>query len=263
VLKHRLLTAAIALPLLFLVLWIGGPLLTAVVFLFFLLMNFEFYTLATAFGFGRRLQLTLISALIPIGFLISGPAGFAGGVVLAAMLALAFQPLYTEREQHQPEFRENLSTAALGVIYPGIIGAVLVVVTRGPEANIAIAWLLSVVFFSDTLAYFTGRLLGKRKLSPRISPNKTIEGAIGGLIGAVIGSFACAAVLGLSHPWYELALFALIAGVFAQLGDLIESLVKRAYEVKDSGSLLPGHGGVLDRLDSILFAAPILFFMIF
>src|SRR5258705_13461195 len=113
---------------------------------------------------------------------------------------------------------------------------------------------------SDTLAFFVGHALGRRKLAPRISPGKTIEGALGGLIGGVSGALL---VRWLGLPGLPLAhaplLGALVAG-FGICGDLVESLLKRWAGGKDSGALLPGHGGMLDRIDSLLFGAPVLYY---
>lgn len=111
----------------------------------------------------------------------------------------------------------------------------------------------------DTMAYFTGRAIGRRKLAPAVSPNKTVEGAVGGLLGSV----GCAVLYAHGFlpevpPGYAAAAGAAV-GIFGQAGDLFESLVKRAAGVKDSGTLLPGHGGILDRADGILAAGPVLY----
>ena len=114
-----------------------------------------------------------------------------------------------------------------------------------------------VVFAGDTGAYFTGRLLGRHKLYPVISPNKTIEGSVGGLVFSVAGAFLVRSVwlpeLGVSGC----VLIGTVGGAMGQIGDLVESALKRACGVKDSGRLLPGHGGFLDRLDGLIFAAPV------
>jgi phosphatidate cytidylyltransferase len=119
-------------------------------------------------------------------------------------------------------------------------------------------FILFVLWSTDSGAYFTGRAIGKRKLWPEISPKKTIEGSIGGIVAA----FVIAVLFQLLFPLYESMAVALIAAlvisVFGQLGDLVESAFKRHYGVKDSGSILPGHGGILDRCDSWLFVLPIL-----
>jgi phosphatidate cytidylyltransferase len=112
----------------------------------------------------------------------------------------------------------------------------------------------------DSAAYYLGSLFGKRKLYPAVSPNKSIEGALGGLAGSLVGSLLFRQLF---FPELGLLLClgaALIVGAVGQTGDLFESLLKRSCGVKDSGTIIPGHGGVLDRLDSILFAAPVIWF---
>ena len=118
----------------------------------------------------------------------------------------------------------------------------------------------------DTLAYYTGRLFGKHKLCPEISPKKTIEGAAGGLIGGIIGTVALALILGhqgIGIGWY--VLLGAVLGTLCQFGDLAASLIKRQFGAKDFGNLLPGHGGLMDRLDSTIFILPVvwLFFYLF
>jgi phosphatidate cytidylyltransferase len=116
----------------------------------------------------------------------------------------------------------------------------------------------AIVWLGDTGAYFAGRSLGRHKLYELISPKKTVEGAVGGLLASVLGAWGMAAWI---HPYlapWKVITAAVLGGVVAQCGDLVESAFKRAYGVKDSGKLLPGHGGVLDRLDGFLFAAPVL-----
>lgn len=116
------------------------------------------------------------------------------------------------------------------------------------------------IWTCDSVAYFIGRKFGKHKLFERVSPNKTWEGAIGGFIGAVT-AFLIAGTIALPYLSLGHALICgCIIGVFGQLGDLVESLLKRDADVKDSSSLIPGHGGVLDRFDSLLFVAPLIFF---
>lgn len=111
---------------------------------------------------------------------------------------------------------------------------------------------------SDTLAYFAGSLLGRHKLCPAISPGKTFEGAIGGLIGSIAGVVAMGWLCGL--PVVHMAFLGLLIGIVAPLGDLAESALKRFAGVKDSGNILPGHGGILDRFDAIMFSVPVVYY---
>lgn len=162
-------------------------------------------------------------------------------------------------EADPAEKARRAATLSLGAIY---VGGLLAMYPRTLLLPRGEHWvLLGVVAVSvgDTMAYFTGRAIGRRKLAPSISPNKTVEGAVGGLLGSV----GCAVLY--AHGFlpgvpagYAAAAGAAV-GVFGQAGDLFESVVKRAAGVKDSGTILPGHGGILDRADGILAAGPILY----
>jgi phosphatidate cytidylyltransferase len=164
------------------------------------------------------------------------------------------------------------ATTSFGVAYVGLQAPYLVVVAHlapaGGSASTAIgalglrsgsAWmllLLLVVWGYDTGAYLTGRWLGRRRLIDHISPSKTVEGLAGGLIAATLAAGIGAALVGLD-AWQPLVIGPLV-GLAAQAGDLAESMVKRSAGKKESGFLVPGHGGILDRIDSFLFAAPVL-----
>lgn len=118
------------------------------------------------------------------------------------------------------------------------------------------------IWSTDSGAYFVGKSLGKRKLWPEISPNKTVEGFVGGIVIALVLSTIFQLVANLPIPYFYLLLITLFLSVFGQIGDLVESALKRHYDVKDSGKILPGHGGVLDRFDSFLFVMPFLYFLL-
>jgi phosphatidate cytidylyltransferase len=148
--------------------------------------------------------------------------------------------------------------AITGIFYCGFMATTLSMCKRdfGPYGGDVVLLILLLAWIGDTGAYFAGRFLGKSKLYPAVSPKKTWAGAIGGLAG----SFAATAVMKVLRleelSWLDVALIAIPGGVLGQLGDLVESLVKRSVGVKDSGALLPGHGGMLDRIDAVLFIAP-------
>ena len=127
------------------------------------------------------------------------------------------------------------------------------------SAGAAYLWLAFLgTWASDTFAYFVGTYLGKHKLCPLISPGKTIEGAIGGMIGSVIAIMLLGVLFKL--PVYHCIIMGILVGIAAPLGDLVESAIKRFAGVKDSGQILPGHGGILDRFDSILFTVPAIYY---
>jgi phosphatidate cytidylyltransferase len=145
----------------------------------------------------------------------------------------------------------------LPVLVPAFIALARLEVTtmgfaRGPQI---VLWMVLMVIAADIGAYFTGRSFGRRKLAPRVSPGKTLEGAVGGLLMAALVGWGGAAYFG--FPPLAAAAFGCAAGVFSIIGDLTESMFKRAAGLKDSGSLLPGHGGLLDRIDSVTAAAPL------
>jgi len=124
--------------------------------------------------------------------------------------------------------------------------------------------LLAIVWGGDTGAYFGGRFFGRVKLAPHMSPKKTREGAVAGLFGSVLGGFLINAFWGFSLASHEVVLYCSLAGgVAGQLGDLVESTLKRFSGVKDSGGIFPGHGGILDRVDGLVFAAPVVWAILY
>ncbi|WP_326909170.1 phosphatidate cytidylyltransferase [Sedimentibacter sp. MB31-C6] len=128
--------------------------------------------------------------------------------------------------------------------------------------NSKFVWIVYIIAFgSDTFAYFTGKLFGRHKLYPQVSPNKTIEGAIGGILGCTIISLFYFDYLRINKYIY-IIIFSVSASVFSMLGDLAASKIKREYKIKDFGNFLPGHGGILDRFDSVLFVAPVVYYFI-
>lgn len=128
--------------------------------------------------------------------------------------------------------------------------------------NSEFVWLVYIIAFgSDTFAYFTGKLFGKNKLYPEVSPNKTIEGAIGGIIGSTILSIIYFNYLSINKYFY-IIIFSVSASIFSMAGDLTASKIKREFGIKDFGYLLPGHGGIMDRFDSVLFVAPTVYYFI-
>lgn len=149
-----------------------------------------------------------------------------------------------------------------GCMYLGILGAYVIFLRYLPEGG---SWLIiasAITASSDTGAYFVGRAYGKRKLCPNISPNKTIEGAAGGIISGVLAALIFASLLLQDHNWIFLCLSATVLCVVGIAGDLTESIIKRGTGTKDSGKCLGGHGGILDRVDSLLFVCPVLYYLL-
>lgn len=147
----------------------------------------------------------------------------------------------------------------LGFLYVPLLMSFLVLLRDLDHGVQWIFLLLIIVMSGDTAAYYVGSSLGKRKLYPLVSPKKSVEGMIGGLAGSVIGTLLASATFFPELTIAGAVATALVVGLLGQLGDLFESLLKRSFGVKDSGTIIPGHGGMLDRLDSVLFAAPPLY----
>ncbi len=144
-----------------------------------------------------------------------------------------------------------------GVIYIPLFLAFLVLIRCAENGSHWIVWLWLIIGFSDTGAYYVGTYFGRRPLSPHVSPNKSIEGAVGGLGAAAAVGMVYGVLFVPEAPVLLSLIFAILAAAAGQLGDLFESALKRAGRVKDSGTILPGHGGILDRLDGLIFAAPV------
>lgn len=147
----------------------------------------------------------------------------------------------------------------LGAFYVGL-GFHYLIETRNVGLEYVVYCLL-VVWTTDSGAYFVGRKLGKNKLWPEISPKKTIEGFIGGIVIAVIFAVGMQLIYPFANGYISLVFVTIFASIIGQMGDLVESAIKRHFDVKDSGNILPGHGGILDRFDSLLFVVPLIHFL--
>ena len=183
------------------------------------------------------------------------PAG-----LLLGFVALALYVFYHYKRFEAPLLL--LSRGTLGLVCVGFLASHLVLL-RGLEDGAS--WLIiltAVTAGSDTGAYYTGSRLGKRKLCPDISPNKTVEGGLGGIAGGIAAGLLFALLFPVDTPLRLVGVLAAILSVTGMVGDLMESVIKRGFQVKDSGTLLGGHGGVLDRVDSLLLAAPVLYYML-
>ncbi|MDP4083067.1 MAG: phosphatidate cytidylyltransferase [Bacillota bacterium] len=153
---------------------------------------------------------------------------------------------------------EKVSFCLLAAIYVGI-GFYFFIETRH-AGLVYIIYSIFIIWATDTGAYFIGRALGKRKLWPEISPNKTVEGFFGGVLCAIIVAVIFALFTSMNANLLSLVGITIVLSIFGQIGDLVESAFKRHFNVKDSGNILPGHGGILDRFDSLLFVLPLLHF---
>jgi phosphatidate cytidylyltransferase len=250
-LRTRLLTAAVALPALWLIiqhLW--SPLFTAFILLVVTVGLVEYFGMAFPDRVGDRV------AGVALG-LVAACGVFAGatwtGAALTVVIVLGLARTLAEGSE-LPAAMQRLGVIVLGVLYVGFVPPHITLL-REMSAD-GWRWVLFTVYVamgSDSGAYFAGRAFGQRKLLPSVSPSKTVEGALGGLGGAVVIAVASHLVFLKEPALVEIVGLALAISVLAQVGDLCESALKRAFGAKDSGWIIPGHGGILDRLDSLVF----------
>ena len=247
--------------------WLGAPWLTLLTLLAGGLAAGEFCRLAPE---GAAPGPGFLSAVAAVALLLAaamaGPADYwtASGLTLAAWGLIAVLWFTARYTGGRPGVGFVLLLA--GPVYAGFLlghGLQLRELSGGAE-NLGRSWLLLTllaVFACDTGAFAVGRLVGRHRMAPRISPNKTWEGAAGGFVAAVGAGLLAGAVFDLGVAVWQAAAAGATVGVAAQAGDLAESALKRAAKVKDSGSIMPGHGGILDRMDSILFALPAVYYL--
>lgn len=180
--------------------------------------------------------------------------------IVLPSLSLALVYLFSIRDMRTVS--RDLAISLLGLLYIPLLLSHAVLLRALPDGRNWVFLVLFVVMASDTLAYFVGRKLGRHSLYAAVSPKKTVEGSLGGLLGGVLGATICKFWFFSALGGMDVLLVGLGAGAFSQLGDLVESLMKRSFDVKDSGALIPGHGGLLDRLDSLLFAFPVTYYYV-
>lgn len=207
-----------------------------------------------------RFTLSCIIAL-PAGITCFYP--FQAALLPAFLLSFALSICYfLYRYRMLENCYSHLSRLVMGLFYVGLLGSHLILLRALPEGAVWVLIATAITASSDSGAYFAGKRFGKKKLCPNISPNKTIEGAIGGLVCAVTASVVFATLLLSSVNYLSLVAVTITLTGFGIAGDLTESVIKRGTGTKDSGRCLAGHGGILDRVDSLLFVAPVLYYFL-
>jgi len=252
-LRKRLLSAAILLPLAAVDVWLGSPYWDILVGVFAVVMAWEWAGMCAVserpargmvLGTGPAGILSILAVALAVGTAASGRYGAA--LALLALGAALSALLGTRIQGGRGRWH------GFGTLYIGLPSIAILWVRAGPEHGLAtVAWMLAVVIAVDSGAFAVGRLVGGPKLMPRISPNKTWAGLVGGMAAAAVVGLVAAFWLRLAFAWPLVLLSAGLALV-EQAGDLVESRFKRYFGVKDSSRLIPGHGGVLDRVDGLL-----------
>jgi len=265
----RIITGLIGIALAAYVIQAGGILFAGFALVLGLIAWFEY---VRAFG-ERGMGLTLLTGFLGIAAL--WYTGWQGNIELmlaAATLTVAVVLLESVLLRSSVSIVDAV-TSVTGILYIGFPFAYMVMLREWPDTRMittqlgnfefgcALIWIMFIgTWASDTFAYFTGSAIGRHKLCPSISPNKTIEGFLGSLVGTTAAVAGLGIFFGL--PVQEMAILGLLIAVLATLGDLVESVAKRYAGIKDSGNIIPGHGGIWDRFDSVLFTAPLVYYFV-
>jgi len=247
---RRTLTAIVGIPLFLVPLYLGEWVWTVLLVIIALLGAWEWIALTRTAGLVPAPAVVFPGTVLIYGSAVFRPDLLAGAAALLAMTALLAQLRPAGRAQAPA----NAGVTVLGPLYVSFFAA-LDLLRRLPDG---LAWTILVVasvWVADSAAYFGGRTFGRHLLAPVVSPKKTWEGAVSGEIGGIAAALVVAAIAGL--PLGPAAAVGTLAGTVGLIGDLSESALKRAARLKDSGTILPGHGGVLDRFDAMLFVAPV------
>jgi phosphatidate cytidylyltransferase len=245
----------------------GGIILAAVLFIISLIGFFELTKACKVREKNGKINaleimgVVLITAYYVLTYLTQNTT-YMAMVIIMALIAIMFVYVFGF-----PKFNANqvMDTYFSFVYCPVMLSFIFL--TRQLENGIYLVWMIFISsWISDTCAYVVGVMLGKHKLAPILSPKKSIEGSIGGIVGAaVVGAIFGAyldSALGLSNFTVILAIVGGVGSVISQVGDLAASAIKRNHDIKDYGKLIPGHGGIMDRFDSVIFTAPITYFLI-
>lgn len=256
--------------------WVSGLLIAALLVLLLLslpqkavqlvvvalsmLALWEYFQLTLKEGSGFVLWSGIVLCGLSVSFLILGPSDRELVVgVLAALLVMSFLLHFSGPDLFEDRLK-RLSLFLLGLMYVVLLFVFWGWIVALPRNLFWTFLLLAATFLSDTGAYLVGRAFGRHKLAPKISPGKTIEGLLGGWASAVGAGFAVRALFWSDFPVSHLLLVTSLIALVGPLGDLSESLIKRGVREKDSGNVIPGHGGLLDRVDALLFTGPVVFY---
>ena len=262
-LKQRVITAICGIPFLTVAIWFDEPLpwFTVLIAIAGIMAAFEFYRMVSA---AKVLPLTYFGMAWALLFIISPHFNLEFRTPLLLSSSMVISIIWLLLRRHKAEAFTSWAWTIAGILYVGWLLSHIVALRGLDDGRNWVFFVFLTTIASDTAAFFIGRALGKHQLAPQISPGKTREGAIAGIFGAIIISllFIMPTPLRLPLGYGQAILLGLLVSVFGQIGDLAESLLKRDMKVKDSGKMLPGHGGVLDRIDSIVFAGVVVYYYV-
>ena len=271
----RILTAVVLIAVVVAVVFFGNALLLSLTACVVALLAAYEYAQLTATG-GTAIPVWWLLPAITLLFAESYFRPLEGPLPLLSFLGLSLLTYASFHEATKQRLQSVLPVTAagfFGLIYIGYPLMLVPLFVARENGKTLLLFLMLVVWTGDIAALYIGKAFGRRKLAPALSPNKTWEGAVASLVGAVLMAGLLAAVCSLvgargstalhvSEPLWQTLLLALLVNAAAQVGDLVESAIKRGVDVKDSGTMLPGHGGILDRIDALLVAAPVLWYLL-
>jgi phosphatidate cytidylyltransferase len=261
-LQKRVISGLLFLPIFYLVVWQLPPVyFTGLVLAAVLVGLHEFYRMAQARGINSNAMLgSVLGALIVLESYQPLPHGMGKVYLAAGLLLIMIIRLFSPKPVEGA--LEDVASSVLGIFYVAILFSFQVSIRTGMDGKQWLVFLYFVIWASDIGAYSIGIPFGKHRLYEKVSPKKSIEGFIGALIASAGMALLCRAWFMPSIGMGEAVGLALALAVVGVIGDLVESLFKRSAGVKDSGGIIPGHGGILDRMDSMLFAAPVLYYFL-
>jgi phosphatidate cytidylyltransferase len=257
-LRLRILSAVIGAPIFVAMIWLGSTWFAAAITLLVIIGLFEYFlpwpnknifpAMWAGIAFGAALPILTI-------------AGYTRFVAPELAILVAVVLIWQIFAPRRVRAGVDAGVTVLGVLYAGLLPSYLISTRLLLHGREFILSAVACVWACDIAAYFVGRLIGRHKLAPDISPHKTIEGAVAGVVAAVAAAAVAAAVGWLS--WPQAIALGLLTGVLAQIGDLVASMLKREVGIKDYGTAIPGHGGILDRFDGLFFTAPFVYFLLY
>lgn len=258
---QRVMTAIIVLPVLVILIEIGGIVFTFFVMLVSILAIVELMQIFEAKGFKGYIIPSMIASLCLILIAHFGRMDLANFIITASILAGFF--LYTYRAEILGSIKD-IAFTFFSILYIGwLLSHVVLLRNHNPHGKFFLYFAIAITMLNDTGAYFVGKSYGRKKLAPRVSPSKTWEGVFGGLITSLVSGLIVGMIKNYPGGVSFIIVLSILVSVFAVIGDLAESLLKRDAQIKDSGSIFPGHGGVLDRIDSLLFTIPCTYYMVY
>ena len=259
---NRIITAVLGVPLVIIVILLGNPLLSLFVAILALLGIIEFNGLARKRNLESSYLLSIpwTLAFVLVTYLITQSVIGTEYLIFTFLTGLIISLIWLIIGKHKKNPYLAWSYSIIGPIYIGLFLSYIILTRDLAQGSEWVLVMIIGVFSTDTFAFFAGKTFGKHKLAPTISPGKTMEGSLLGFLAAPITVMLASFILNLNLEIWQSIFLGILIGIFSQIGDLIESYLKRLSNVKDSGHLIPGHGGILDRIDSIVLNTMIVYY---